>query len=144
MNMRFDLPTLETEHLPWWEGAQLGRLLFQRCDTCSVAFLYPRPFCPDCWSADVRWEQACGQATLYTWSVVYSNDLPPFGARVPYVAALVDLNEGPRLMTNIIDCVPAELTVGQPLELVWHFDREAGDAVGMTGPLALPYFRPTA
>jgi uncharacterized OB-fold protein len=144
MSLRFDLPTLEQEHLPWWEAAQLGKLLFQRCDACSTAFLYPRPFCPKCWATDVRWEQASGEATLYTWSVVHSNDLPPFRARVPYVAALVDLAEGPRLMTNLVDCAPDDLIVGQPVELVWHQDPEAGDAAGMTGPLALPCFRPTA
>ncbi len=53
---------------------------------------------------DVSWQEASGDATLYTWSVVYQNDLPPFGQKVPYVAAIVDLAEGPRMMTNVVGC----------------------------------------
>ncbi|MCU1624324.1 MAG: hypothetical protein JWL79_3169 [Frankiales bacterium] len=143
MSVRFDLPTIEDEHRPWWDAAREGRLLIQRCEACSTAFLYPRPFCPACWSQHVTWENASGRATLYTWSVVRSNDLPPFRDRVPYVAALVDLAEGPRLMTNVVECAPEQLVVGQSLELVWHQDPEAGEAIGLGGPLALPFFRPS-
>ena len=66
------------------------------------------------------WEQASGQAALYTWSVVHQNDLPPFGERVPYVAAVVDLAEGPRMMTNVVDCDADALTVGMALHVAYR------------------------
>ena len=101
---RFDLPTPDPSTEPFWDAARQGRLVIRRCQACRRAHFYPRPFCPSCWSDQVSWEEASGRATLYTWSVVYQNDLPPFGERVPYVAAVVDLEEGPRMMTNVVDC----------------------------------------
>ena len=87
-------PTLSRN--PGRDVAAEGRLLLMRCSTCGRAHYYPRPFLPRCGADTVSWEQASGDATLYTWSVVYQNDLPPFNERVPYVAAVVDLAEGPR------------------------------------------------
>jgi len=65
----------------------------------------------------VSWEAACGRAELYTWSVVHHNDLPPFRDRLPYVAAVVDLAEGPRVMTTVVDCDPDELAIGMDLRV---------------------------
>ena len=73
-----------------------------------------------CWSTNVEWVEASGRATLYTWSVVHRNDLPPFPERVPYVAAVVDLEEGPRMMTNVVDCEFDALEIGMPLEVVFQ------------------------
>lgn len=115
--MRFDLPTPDAETQPFWDGARESRLLIRRCNSCGEAHFYPRPFCPRCWSDDVVWEEASGRATLYTWSVVYRNDLPPFGERVPYVAAVVDLAEGPRMLTNVVDCEFDALVVDMDLEV---------------------------
>ena len=102
------------------DAAVLGRgpraqLLIKRCAACGRAHFYPRPFCPHCWSDRVDWEEASGRATLYTYSIVRRNDLPPFGERVPYVAAVVDLDEGPRMMTNVEGCDYDELRIGMPL-----------------------------
>ena len=113
--MRFDLPTVDAETQPFWDAAREGRLLLRRCSDCGETHFYPRRFCPLCWSADGDWVPASGRATLYTWSVVHANDLPPFNERVPYVAAVVDLEEGPRMMTNIVDCSPDALSIGMPL-----------------------------
>lgn len=130
---RFDLPTVDEGTRPWWDAAREGRLLVKRCAACSRAHFYPRLFCPYCWSTDVDWEQASGRATLYTWSVVHSNDLPPFPERLPYVAAVVDLDEGPRMMTNLVDGEPGDLRAGMPLEVAF---REVSETV------TLPMFRP--
>ena len=75
---RYDLPTIEDETRPFWNAAREGRLLFGRCGGCGKAYYYPRPFCPHCWSEDVVLEQASGRGTLYTFSTVFINDLPPF------------------------------------------------------------------
>ncbi|MFI9614518.1 Zn-ribbon domain-containing OB-fold protein [Streptomyces sp. NPDC052023] len=102
MSARYDVPEADAFTRTYWEAAARGRLLVRRCGACDRAHHYPREFCPYCWSEDVSWEEACGRATLYTWSVVHRNDLPPFGGRTPYVAAVVDLAEGPRMMTEIV------------------------------------------
>ncbi len=115
--VRFDLPTPDDDSQAFWDAAREGRLLLKRCGSCGRAHYYPRPFCPHCWSSAVEWEQASGRATLYTYSVVRQNDLPPFPERVPYVAAIVDLEEGPRAMTNIVDTEFEEIEIGMPLEV---------------------------
>jgi uncharacterized OB-fold protein len=131
-----DVPEIDAFTRPYWDAAAEGRLLIRRCRApgCDAPHHYPREFCPRCWSDDVHWEQASGLATLYTWSVVHLNDLPPFGDRVPYVAAVVDLAEGPRMMTEITDCGAGDLRVGMPLRVCF---RPAGE-----GTPAVPVFRP--
>src|SRR5580658_7841361 len=110
--VRFDLPTPEGDTIVFWEAAKGERLLIKHCLDCDAYSYYPRPFCPSCWSESVEWFEASGRGTLYTWSVIYNNDMPPFRDRVPYVAAIVDLAEGPRMMTNVVDCPFDELQVG--------------------------------
>ncbi|QKV97645.1 Zn-ribbon domain-containing OB-fold protein [Streptomyces sp. NA02950] len=138
---RFDLPEPDAFTRPYWDAAAEGRLLIRRCAVCGRAHHYPREFCPHCWSEDVAWEEASGDATLYTWSVVHRNDLPPFGERVPYTAAVVDLAEGPRMMTELVDGASGDphngagLSVGMPL-------RAAFRAPGDGGTPAVPVFRP--
>lgn len=114
---RFDLPTIEGESEPYWRALRDGRLLIRRCQACGRHHSYPRPFCPHCWSDEVDWVEAGGGATLYTHSVVHVNDLPPFGSQVPYVAAVVELDEGPRMMTRVVDCDHAHLEIGMRLQL---------------------------
>lgn len=133
--MRFDLPTIEDETRPFWEGTRAGKLLLRSCTACGAVHYYPRPFCPTCWSDDVEWVEAVGRATLYTHSTVHMNDLPPFGERVPYVAAVVELEEGPRMMTEVIDCPVEDLAVGMALELTF---RELTDEV------TIAIFRPAS
>ncbi|MFI6089224.1 Zn-ribbon domain-containing OB-fold protein [Streptomyces sp. NPDC051218] len=130
---RFDLPEADAFTRPYWDAAAEGQLLIRRCGRCGEAHHYPREFCPHCWSEDVTWQRASGHATLYTWSVVHRNDLPPFGTRVPYVAAVVDLAEGPRMMTEIVDCEEGELRIGMALEAGF---RDVGEGT------VVPVFRP--
>ncbi|MET8503349.1 Zn-ribbon domain-containing OB-fold protein [Streptomyces sp. NPDC004787] len=120
---------------PYWDAAAEGRLLIRHCTACDRPHHYPREFCPHCWSEAVEWREARGRAVLYTWSVVHRNDLPPFGERVPYVAAVVDLAEGPRMMTEIVDCPEAELRIGMDLELAFRPEGEHGE-------FQVPVFRP--
>jgi uncharacterized OB-fold protein len=130
---RFDLPSIDEGTAPWWSATREGKLLVKRCSDCGKAHFYPRPFCPHCWSESVDWEQASGRATLYTWSVVHNNDLPPFGDLVPYVAAIVDLDEGPRMMTRVVGCEFDDLRVGMQLQVT--FDQQ-------TDEVTLPLFTP--
>jgi len=117
--VRFDLPTPDDDTRPFWDGAAQGRLLIKRCAYC--------------WSHDVSWEQARGTGTVYTYSVVHKNDLPPFNERVPYVAAIVELDEGPRMMTNVVDCDTEAVAVGMPVEVAFR---------ALDDELTIPVFRP--
>jgi uncharacterized OB-fold protein len=130
---RSDLPTIDDDTRPFWQAARERRFLIARCRACGEAHHYPRPFCPRCWSDDVVWEDASGRATLYTYSTVFMNDLPPFKERLPYVAAMVDLDEGPRVMTNVIDCDPTDLSIGMELQI---------DFREITEEISVPVFRP--
>lgn len=130
---RFDLPSPDDETQPYWDAAREGKLLIKRCRACGMAHFYPRPFCPKCWSEEVVWEEASGRATLYTYSVVHRNDLPPWPERVPYVAAIVDLEEGPRMMTNVVNCDPGQLRIGMPLRVTFRPETEE---------FAVPVFEP--
>ena len=130
---RYDLPIPDLDTEPYWAAARDGKLLIQRCNSCAESFFYARPFCPKCWGDDVDWVEASGRATLYTWSVVRQNDLPPWPTRVPYVAAVVDLEEGPRMLTNVEGCEPEELAEGMALEVAFREETE---------DITLPIFRP--
>ena len=131
---RFDVPEADTFTRTYWEAAEQGRLLIRRCADCARPHHYPREFCPHCWSENVTWEDASGHATLYTWSVVHRNDLPPFGQRVPYVAAVVDLAEGPRMMTEIVESESESESESARLR--------AGMALEATFRAGIPVFRP--
>ncbi|CAM5476497.1 Zn-ribbon domain-containing OB-fold protein [Streptomyces aurantiogriseus] len=116
---RYDVPEADAFTRTYWDAAAEGRLLIRRCGACGRPHHYPREFCPYCWSEDVRWEAASGRATLYTWSVVHRNDLPPFGERVPYVAAVVDLAEGVRMATELVGVSEGELQAGMGLRVAF-------------------------
>jgi uncharacterized protein len=130
---RTDLPTIEDETREYWTAATDGRLLIARCGSCERVHHYPRVMCPFCWSEDVTAVEASGQATLYTYSTVFMNDLPPFKERLPYTAAVVDLAEGPRLMTTIVGVDPADLRIGMPLR---------AEPIEITGGVTAFAFRP--
>jgi uncharacterized protein len=130
-----ELPQVEDETRPYWEAAKQGRLLVKRCNACHAVHHYPRPFCPTCWSEDVEWQEVSGRGTLYTYSVVFRNDLAPFNEWGAYVPAIVELEEGPRLMTNIVDAEPSTLTVGMPVQVAY---RE------LTEEWSAPVFRPVS
>jgi uncharacterized OB-fold protein len=118
----------------FWQACREDRLLVRRCHNCGNAHHPPRPACPICWSAEVVWEEVSGGGTLYSYSVIHENDLAPFSAGLPYVVAVVELLEGPRLMTTIIESDIDDLKVGAPV-LVAFVDRE-----GVT----IPAFKVTA
>lgn len=130
---RTDLPTIEEESRPFWDAAKEGRFLIGRCGNCGKVHHYPRPFCPFCWSEDVSLVDASGKATLYTYSTVYVNDLPPFRDQLPYVAAMVELEEGPHVMTQLEDVEADELRIGMPLVVKYR---------PLTDDITIPVFAP--
>lgn len=132
---RFDLPTIEDESRPFWDAARAGKLMLMACNSCAKVYHYPRPVCPHCWSDDVVWREASGRATLYTYSTVHVNDLPPFKEQLPYVVAMVDLEEGVRLTTQLVDCDASDARIGMALQVAFK---------PLTDDITLPVFRPAA
>ena len=123
-------PTPETMH--YWDGCKAGKLLLQRCCDTGKAYFPPRPFSPYTGSRKVEVFEASGRAKLYSY-VIHHRPVPGF--EPPYAIAVVELEEGPRMMTNILDCpqTPEALQLDMPLEVVFHpIDDE----------VSLPYFRP--
>jgi uncharacterized protein len=125
-------PTPETRH--FWEGTRAGELRLQRCDACAQVYFPPRPFCPKCASREVSVFRASGRAKLYSY-VINQRNHPAFEG--PYSIAVVQLDEGPRMMTNIVDCpqTPEALVLDMPLEVTFEPQNE---------DIHLPMFRPVA
>ena len=117
---RFDQPLIEDESAPFWDGLKEHKLLIKHCTACDAYHYYPRPFCPSCWSDDVEWYEASGRARVYSYSTVYVNDLPPFGPEVPYVAAVVELEEGPRMMTRLVDCTKDDISIDMAVQVTYE------------------------
>lgn len=104
-------PAPEPEAAEYWAAARQGRLVLQRCQACGHHQLYPRDRCLRC-RAPVSWVDASGRGTVYSYTVIRQNYSRPFRDWIPYVVALVDLAEGPRLMTNVVGCAPEDVHVG--------------------------------
>lgn len=126
------VPTPETR--PYWEGCGNHKLVLPRCRQCSKFHFYPRAICPYCWSPDLEWQQVSGRATLYSY-VINHRPAPGFEAVAPYSLAVVELEEGPRMFTNIVGVpqTPDALQLDMPLEVVFE---------DLNGEIALPKFRP--
>lgn len=98
------------------------RLTFQRCNACGKAWLPPREDCPHCWSPEWDWEPASGRATVVSWVVYHTAFDRRFAERLPYNVALVELDEGPRMITNLIDPPEGEDLIGRPAVLAFETD----------------------
>jgi uncharacterized OB-fold protein len=106
------LPVATTETAPYWRAALAGRLEIQRCRACARHQFYPRPFCIGCLSDDLEWVEASGRGQVYTWTVCHVAAHPAFEARVPYALAMVELDEGVRMLAGIVDSDLERLAVG--------------------------------
>jgi hypothetical protein len=120
---------------PYWDAAREGRLIVQECQECHVLRHPPLPECPSCQcychGSQLGWREVSGKGTVYTYTVVRHATHHAFAAEIPYVLAIVELAEGPRLVTAITGIAPEEVRVGQPVRAVF---REVADGV------TLPYF----
>ena len=126
------VPTPTPDSQPFYDGAKQGRLMIQRCGQCGVSRFVARSHCAECGSAQSSWVQASGRATLVSWAHVHQKYHPAFLAETPYPIATVELEEGPRLVSDLVDLGGTTLRAGLPLRVV--FD----DA----GEWKIPKFRP--
>jgi uncharacterized OB-fold protein len=112
-------PDVTAETLDFWEGLKNGTFLLRRCDRCQTVIWYPRGFCQSCGSLETSWVAASGKGHIYTFTVVHRSILPDWAAAGPYVIAYVELDEGPRIMTNIVNADPETLAIGAPVRVVF-------------------------
>jgi len=101
----------------FWAATAEGQLLIQRCDRCQEAIFYPRVNCTHCGATELSNEAASGRGTVYTYTVARRPTHRAFADAGPYVIAIVELEEGPHLTTNIVGCDPEEVAIGMPVEL---------------------------
>jgi uncharacterized protein len=127
------LPVVTEESRPFWEGCRQGKLLLQYCTQCQQYQFYPRLYCMHCNSNALSWVEASERGVIYSYTTIHQNKSPEFINDTPYNVAIVQLEEGPRLMSNIVDIVPTELRVDLPVTVV--FDQ-------VTESINLPRFRP--
>ena len=117
-------PNLETQ--AFWDATAEGRFLLRRCENGHVIW-YPRFLCPVCRSTETSWFEASGRGTVYTFTVVRRGQ-GEWAAAAPYVTAYVELDEGPRVLTNLVDVEVDQVRIGMPVEVVWH-DTGEGSAL---------------
>lgn len=117
------LPPMTALNQPWFEGCAEGVLRLQQCRHCGQHQFYPRTLCSHCGAAEPDWVNASGRGTIASFSIVRRAISKAYEA--PYVVALIDLEEGPRMMSNIVDCDPEAVTIGQAVSVTFKAWSEA-------------------
>ena len=116
---------------PYWDGCARGELLFQRCGECGGITHTPAMICSHCCARALSWERSAGTGSIYSWTTVWRPQTPAF--TVPYTAVIVELDEGWKMLSNLVGCEPDEPEVGMRVQVEFH---------PITGGITLPYFRP--
>lgn len=103
----------------FFDAAREGKLLIQKCASCGMFQFYPREVCVHCGSADVDWAQASGRGTVHTFTVIHQQGMPGWRDEAPYVAAIIDLDEGPRMTSTVVQTQAADVSIGMAVEVVF-------------------------
>jgi uncharacterized OB-fold protein len=132
---RKPVPTPDAESGPFWAGAARHELMVQICRSCGTRRLPATTYCPSCQSGESEWLRGTGLGRVFSWIVVH-HPVPKeaYGAEVPYVVALITLDEGPRIASNIVGCAPGEVQADMRVEVTFE-DRDG---------VSLPLFRPVS
>jgi len=127
------LPRIDEMSRPYWEGAKRHELLLQKCQECGHYRYPPGETCPSCLSDKLEWVKVSGRGSVYTWTVFHQAYHPAYKDDIPYAVVAVELEEGPRIITNLVNCRIEDIKMGMPVEVV--FD-------DVTEEVSLPKFRP--
>lgn len=122
------------ESEPFFGAAREQRLLIQRCTDCGEHQFYPRKICIACGSPAVEWVESSGRGTVHTFTVIHQQGMPGWRDETPYVAAIIELEEGVRMTSNVVDTEPSSVSVGLPVEVTFVDE----------GMYVLPRFRPAS
>jgi uncharacterized OB-fold protein len=129
------LPHIDEEMRPWWEASQRHELYIQKCCDCGDLRFHPRALCTSCMSSRVEWVRSTGRGKIYTFTVTNQNGSLGFRDSLPYILAWVELDEGVKLLTNIVNCPPEQVRIEMPVEVVFE---------DVTPEVTLVKFRPAA
>jgi uncharacterized OB-fold protein len=127
------VPVVNTWARPFWDAAKQERLIIQKCSACGMHVFYPRIACPHCSSDDLEWVEASGKGTVYSFTVVEANAPSAFLGDVPFVVAVIRLQEGVQMLSNVIGCDPYDVVCDMPVEVSFE---ELNDE------FTLPKFKP--
>ena len=136
MDLEHPLPTpLTPEARPYWDGLKHGKLMVPRCNACGKPFFYPRIACPRCHGRDIGWMEASGRGRLHSFAIAHQSINRAMKVPLPYVLAMVELEEGPRMLTNLVNVAPdpKALRCDMPVEVVFE---------KLTDQISLPMFQP--
>jgi uncharacterized OB-fold protein len=126
-------PPIDPWTRPFWQAARQGKLMIQQCQSCRRHIFYPRIICPFCFSEQITWVESTGKGKIYTFSVVQNNAPSAFIPDMPFIIAIVRLDEGVQMMTNIVGCDPSQVHCDMPVTVVFEkFNDE----------ITLPKFKP--
>jgi len=127
------LPLITKLSKVFWDGCKEKKLLYQKCAECGEVIFFPKLLCPNCMSRNLEWKQSAGKGKIQTFTVTYDMAPPEFMPFVPYALAIIRLDEGYRMMSNIVQCDFDNLSCEMPVEVVFE---------AVTPEFTLPYFRP--
>lgn len=127
------IPIVSPWAKPFWDATAIGILKIQKCSKCDMNIFYPRLYCPSCGSKEIEWIEALGTGNVYSFTIVENNAPSAFIVDMPYVVAVVELDEGVRMLTNIINCNLEQLTCDMRVKVV--FER-------LNDEFTLPKFEP--
>jgi uncharacterized OB-fold protein len=127
------LPKPNRASQPYWDATKRHQLTVLRCNACGHKWLPPADRCPKCLAHDPEWVEASGRGKVWSWIVMHQRYFAAFEAELPYNVAMVELEEGPRLMTNLVDVDPAQIRCDMPVQVVFE---------DVTPEITLPKFRP--
>ncbi|MBI2370786.1 MAG: OB-fold domain-containing protein [Deltaproteobacteria bacterium] len=128
-----DLPVLDPDSKPFWESCRRHEMALQRCAACGQFRFPPRVTCPHCLSEEYTWTPVRGRGTVYTFVTFHHVYHKAWADKAPYNVSMIELEEGPRLWSNVVGIAPEEVTVGMPVEIFYE---------DVTDEVALPKFRP--
>lgn len=128
------LPTVTGETKPFWDACKEGRLLLQRCRACGEHQSYYRGFCAHCWSRDVEDVVSSGRGTVWSYTVTHQNRTPGYKEELPYVVALVELEGGVKVFTNIVGCDAERVHIGMAVKLTFA-QAENGTSIPLFEPV---------
>lgn len=114
------LPVIYPEEIPYWEAAKRRELRLQRCNACEKAWYPIGPACPYCFSMNFEWARMSGRGTLHNFVIYHKAWTPWFEKRVPYAVVQVQLEEGPRLTSNLLDCPIDAIRIGMPVDVAYE------------------------
>jgi uncharacterized OB-fold protein len=133
MSYQKPLPKPNADTQPFWDGCCEHKLRFQKCKACGHIRWPAGVVCPRCHSQEAEWVESSGKGKAYSFAVFHTVYEPSFARDVPYVVAIIELEDGPHFLSNIVGCPPGEVRCDMPLELVWE---------DVTPEFSLPKFRP--